>query len=453
MNGLPVLFVTAKKKISSGDEVTYDYGPDVTLWNTSIPACLCGSNNCRHPANIDNVEANDTTEEKAVEEAVDDIFGVNDDAGAVVVKPDEFSYAGIENNSEKRNGICFFSASIQFLFRGISKKYFKDKVDNLGNFKIEDKKVSAEKKILLVVKTMFFEDMSTVLYNPHLHNLAIGTQDDPTAVERDDQRDTTEEHQNHYDADFTLGKLIDYYFSNCILFRASIGIMEEEQQNAVYEPMKRVTKENTSDSEEPTEQSGKGKKRQKKKQGSQKKGRKKQKIETAPTTRCPKSKVFDYDLPSLLGEYKNTTQLQYYSRSASDASPKYFIVSVSCFSEVRMEKRLNNVIALELVEGAEEICGYAILKTFILLQEHHFTTYVHDRYVHLGLFVLICENVIYGSKYSFHFFYSLIKGIPINGTCSTTMNILEMPLKGRGWHNMRVCCCMNIVRKRNTIHF
>ena len=77
MNGLPVLFVTAKKKISSGDEVTYDYGPDVTRWNTSIPACLCGSNNCRHPANIDNVEANDTTEEKAVEEAVDDIFEDN----------------------------------------------------------------------------------------------------------------------------------------------------------------------------------------------------------------------------------------------------------------------------------------------------------------------------------------------------------------------------------------
>ena len=125
MNGLPVLFVTAKKKISSGDEVTYDYGPYVTLWNTSIPACLCGSNNCRHPANIDNVEANDTTEEEAVGKALDDIFGVNDDAGAVVVKPDKFSYAGIQNNMDIRNGICFFSASIQFLFRGISKKYFK----------------------------------------------------------------------------------------------------------------------------------------------------------------------------------------------------------------------------------------------------------------------------------------------------------------------------------------
>ena len=69
-----------------------------------------------------------------------------------------------------------------------------------------------------------------------------------------------------------------------------------------------------------------------------------------------------------------------------------------------MEKRLNNVVALELVGGAEEICGYAILKTFILLQEHHFTTYVHDRYVHLGLFVLICEMLFMVLNILFIFF-------------------------------------------------
>mmetsp|Transcript_9143 Transcript_9143/g.13246 ORF Transcript_9143/g.13246 Transcript_9143/m.13246 type:complete len:145 (-) Transcript_9143:27-461(-) len=126
---------------------------------------------------------------------------------------------------------------------------------------------------------------------------------------------------------------------------------------------------------------------QKKKQGDKKnKGSKKRKIETAPTIPIPKSKVFDYDLPSLLCVNKNTTQLEYYSCNASDSSPKYFIVYVSCFSEVRMEKRLNNVIALELDGGAKEICGYAILKTFIFHYDHHFTTYVHDRYVHLGSF-------------------------------------------------------------------
>ena len=126
MDGLPVLFVTAKKKICSGDEVTYDYGPYMKTSNTSIPECLCGSKNCRHTVKIDNDEAHDPAEE--VTEAVAEIFG-GDDKAVVVVEPDAINFAGIENNQDRSNGICFFSASIQFLFRGISKKYFQDKVE------------------------------------------------------------------------------------------------------------------------------------------------------------------------------------------------------------------------------------------------------------------------------------------------------------------------------------
>ena len=132
MDGLPVVFVRAKKEVFSGDEVTYDYGSFMITSNMNIQKCLCATNNCRHIVTIDNDETNDMAEEESVVEAL-----FEEEYEAVVAEPDvmvveeteqiNVSYAGIVNNSDILNGICYFSASIQFLFRGISKKKFKIK--------------------------------------------------------------------------------------------------------------------------------------------------------------------------------------------------------------------------------------------------------------------------------------------------------------------------------------
>jgi len=40
MDGLPVVFVRAKKEVYSGDEVTYDYGSFMITSNMNIQKCL-----------------------------------------------------------------------------------------------------------------------------------------------------------------------------------------------------------------------------------------------------------------------------------------------------------------------------------------------------------------------------------------------------------------------------
>jgi len=100
----------------------------------------------------------------------------------------------------------------------------------------------------------------------------------------------------------------------------------------------------------------------------------------APKLQMPSSKITDYDLPSFLSrEIKQTTDITYYNDSAKSGEvSKYFIINVSCLQEHRLEKRVNNVIAFHLDGAAKEICGYAIIKSFIYLCDHHYTTYVHD---------------------------------------------------------------------------
>jgi len=93
------------------------------------------------------------------------------------------------------------------------------------------------------------------------------------------------------------------------------------------------------------------------------------------------SKVTDYDLQSIISSEitsKNNCEA-HWDLSNSSAEFKYFIVEVQCLPEYRFEKRLNNTIGLELNCGVRDFNGFAILKSFIYLADHHFTVYVHDR--------------------------------------------------------------------------
>jgi hypothetical protein len=175
-----------------------------------------------------------------------------------------------------------------------------------------------------------------------------------------------------------------------------MGIIEDEQQAVYYEVMNEPddTLVDTSEDEEGTgkpKKKTKGGKRKKKGEGKDNKGEKKKrrlqkKVQEPPKPpmpsklQMPNSKITDYDLPSFLSrEIKQTTDITYYNDSAESGEvSKYFIINVSCLQENRLEKRVNNVIAFHLDGAAKEICGYAIIKSFIYLCDHHYTTYVHD---------------------------------------------------------------------------
>jgi hypothetical protein len=168
--------------------------------------------------------------------------------------------------------------------------------------------------------------------------------------------------------------------------------MEDEQQVVYNESFeaKGDTLVDTDEEDETIDGSKKKQKDRKRKKGEGKDntgGNKKRRLQKkvqeppkAPKLQMPSSKITDYDLPSFLSrEIKQTTDITYYNDSAKSGEvSKYFIINVSCLQENRLEKRVNNVIAFHLDGAAKEICGYAIIKSFIYLCDHHYTTYVHD---------------------------------------------------------------------------
>jgi hypothetical protein len=300
----------------------------------------------------------------------------------------------IANNPDVKNGYCYFSAAIQFLFRGISKNNFQHLLDKFKDVSLLEEEASNADKVLMVAKTIL--DGITVEFDDALRKLAVDTNNDPDATTRTNCRDTDADHQNDYDTVFTVSTLRDEFFVNCILFQKDMGIMEDEQQvvyNDSFEAKGDTVAVINEDDEaiDGSKKKQKGGKRKKKgegkdNKGGNKKGRLQKKVQEPPKPpmpsklQMPNSKITDYDLPSFLSrEIKQTTDITYYNDSAESGEvSKYFIINVSCLQEHRLEKRVNNVIAFHLDGAAKEICGYAIIKSFIYLCDHHYTTYVHD---------------------------------------------------------------------------
>ena len=316
------------------------------------------------------------------------------DFDLVTTVMDKSIRGAIANNPDVKNGYCYLTAAIQFLFRGISKNNFQHLLDNFEDVSLLDEEASNADKVLMLAKEIL--DGTVVEFHETLRKLAVDTNNDPDATTRTNCRDADDEHQNFYDTAFTVSTLTDMFFVNCILFQKDMGIIEDEQQAVYYEVMNEPddTLVDTSEDEEGTgkpKKKTKGGKRKKKGEGKDNKGGNKkgrlqkkvpeaQKPPKAPKLQMPNSKITDYDLPSILSrEIKEVTDISYYKDLAeSGAVSKYFIIHVSCLQEHRLEKRVNNVIAFHLDGAAKEICGYAIIKSFIYLCDHHYTTYVHD---------------------------------------------------------------------------
>ena len=376
MNLIPALVLVAKKEISGNREITIDYG-STTCLVTNRTKCCCGTKKCRQF-----IEGMDTKT----------TGNSGSDFDLVTTVMDKSIRGAIANNPDVKNGYCYFSAAIQFLFRGISKNNFQHLLDKFKVFSLLEEEASNADKVLMVAKEIL--DGTVLEFNETLRKLAVDTNFDPDATTRTNCRDAYKEHQNFYDTAFTVSTLTDMFFVNCILFQKDMGILEDEQQ-AVYNESfeaKGDTLVDTDEEDETIDGSKKKQKDRKRKKGEGKdntggnKKRRLQKLEKpqktpkAPKLQMPNSKITDYDLPSILSrEIKEVTEITYYKDSAKSGEvSKYFIINVSCLQENRLEKRVNNVIAFHLDGAAKEICGYAIIKSFIYLCDHHYTTYVHD---------------------------------------------------------------------------
>jgi len=298
----------------------------------------------------------DKEEESSVEEEIENVFTDEE-----VLKSIQ---GGISNNKKKEeHSICYFIVSIQLLFRGINKTLFQDRLDALGDkCPMLDRKATNQDKVLYVAKTVV--EGYNMPFSKELLKLAVETNSDAKAA-KSDSTDTIAKHQNFLDAKHTVEVFIGLFFMECMLFWKRVCMVEENQQ-----PHLTTKNRNISDKIP----------KKKKKKGEKKKEKENEEVlnNDLPTIQ---SKVTDYDLQSIISSEitsKNKCEA-HWDLSNSSGEFKYFIVEVQCLSEYRSEKRLNNSIGLELKCGVTDFNGFAILKSFIYLADHHFTVYVHDR--------------------------------------------------------------------------
>jgi hypothetical protein len=305
--------------------------------------------------NEEAVDGSDDEGENSVEEVIEENTNVFTEEEVL-----KSIRGGISNNKKKEeHSICYFIASMQFLFRGINKTLFQDRLDALGDKNLlTDRKAANQEKVLYVAKTIV--EGYHMPFSKALLNLAVATNNDAKAA-KSDSTDTIAKHQNFLDAKHTVEVFIDFFFMECMLFWKRVCIVEENQQ-----PHLTTKKRNISSDKIP-----------------KKKKKKEKENEEVVNNDLPtiQSKVTDYDLQSIISSEitSNNNCEAHWDLSNSSAEFKYFIVEVQCLPEYRFEKRLNNTIGLELNCGVRDFNGFAILKSFIYLADHHFTVYVHDR--------------------------------------------------------------------------
>jgi len=404
---MPALVVIALEDISKNNEITANYRALPRIRGSESTPCLCGAKTCikfiegedaqnsvvdltatiatddksenesqgkvEETVNKSDKEEESSDEEEIEESVIDsdekeERFDEEEMEEITNVFTDEevlkSIQGGISNNKKKEeHSICYFIVSIQLLFRGINKTLFQDRLDALGDkCPMLDRKATNQDKVLYVAKTVV--EGYNMPFNKALLNLAVETNSDAKAA-KSDSTDTIAKHQNFLDAKDTVQVLIDFFFEECMRFWKRVYMVEENQQ-----PHLSTKKRNTSDKIQ----------KKRKKNGEKKKEKENEEVVNNDLLTI-QSKVTDYDLQSIISSEitsKNNCEA-HWDLSNSSAEFKYFIVEVQCLPEYRFEKRLNNTIALELNCGVRDFNGFAILKSFIYLADHHFTVYVHDR--------------------------------------------------------------------------
>jgi hypothetical protein len=395
VGGIPALIVIALEDISKNNEITANYRALPRISGSKSTSCLCGAKTCikfiegeeAQKLVVEVDETNSTEDEEEDEAQISDEVAGNlsdeEEIEEAVINPDREEESsveeeienvftdeevlksiqgGIENNKKKEeHSICYFIVSIQLLFRGINKTLFQDRLDALGDkdpFLKGRKAATNQDKVLFVAKIIV--EGYNMPFTKELLKLAVETNSDAKAA-KSDSTDTIAKHQNFLDAKHTVQVLIDFFFMECMVFWKRVFMVEENQQ-----PHLTTKKRNISSDKIP-----------------KKKKKKEKENEEVVNNDLPtiQSKVTDYDLQSIISSEitSNNNCEAHWDLSNSSAEFKYFIVEVQCLPEYRFEKRLNNTIGLELNCGVRDFNGFAILKSFIYLADHHFTVYVHDR--------------------------------------------------------------------------
>jgi hypothetical protein len=133
---IPALVLVAKKEISGNQEITIDYGSTTCLVKNRTKCC-CGTQNCRQF-----IEGMDTKT----------TGNSGSDFDLVTTVMDKSIRGAIANNPDVKNGYCYLTAAIQFLFRGISKNNFQHLLDNFEDVSLLDEEASNADKVLMVAK-------------------------------------------------------------------------------------------------------------------------------------------------------------------------------------------------------------------------------------------------------------------------------------------------------------
>ena len=118
----------------------------------------------------------------------------------------------------------FLVASMQFLFRGINKTLFQDRLDTLGDKNpFKDRKAANQEKVLYVAKTIV--EGYHMPFSKALLNLAVATNNDAKAA-KSDSTDTIAKHQNFLDAKHTVEVFIDFFLWNACSFGKEYALLK-----------------------------------------------------------------------------------------------------------------------------------------------------------------------------------------------------------------------------------
>jgi len=314
VNGITSLIFVAKKRIEKDEELTLEYN-----WNYSdferLTDCLCKEDKCR--GTIEKVPSN--------HDALDVSFSSSENP----------KKAGIYNCEV--GTICYFTAAVQFLFRGVSF----DNVKKICYDTVERQGIDAElsKDVLICVKKILTGDY--IPYSRELHVLALCSNDHSYFKTHKNVSDASVQNIPLLDCHHTVTKFATLFFERYVGFAIYLPLIEETKtmETVTYVRKKKVIKKTT----------------------------------------VPGCNIRKYDLSVEFEKNFTTKGGCIFFNEMTCRVGSYFIVYPCRDESLIHKKSLTNVLGFEVKGSAEETCkGYALLKAYVYRSKYHFTAYVLD---------------------------------------------------------------------------
>jgi len=323
--GITALIFVSKKRIEIDDEVTLDYN-----WNYSdfqkLTNCLCGEESCR----------------KTIEKVTSRHVASVDATFSSLEIPRK---AGIYNCDITVGTICYFSAAVQFLFRGVSfdkvKQICNDTVARAGRDAVLSNDVldaELSNDVLICVKNILIGNY--VPYSRDLHVLALCSNEPSYFTTHRNVSDASFQNLPLLDCEHSVNNFALLLFVRYVGFAIHLLLIEEPE---IKETVTSAKKKKT------------------------------------VTKTIPRCNIVKYDLSVEFEKHFTRKDQCIFFNKIQCRLGSYFIV-YPCRDESLIDKKsLTNVLGFEVKGSADETCtGYALLKAYVYRCNHHFTAYVLD---------------------------------------------------------------------------